>query len=141
MSQKLIFPRSGRETMAGWVHLPRFIDKIRLTLAGRLPADYQENYTKGFDGEWLNAAGLKAEAFIEVVRGTITDGEVCDWVNLNVKKSAAEKSAFNNYVLNKGNDTEEMKARLKWRKEQAGLSHRDDVTTFVDFIDADEKRF
>jgi hypothetical protein len=33
-----------------------------------------------------------------------------------------------------------MKARLKWRKEQVGLAHRDDVQTFVDFIDADEKR-
>ena len=33
-----------------------------------------------------------------------------------------------------------MKARLKMRKEEAGLAHRDDITTFVDFIDADEKR-
>jgi hypothetical protein len=31
-------------------------------------------------------------------------------------------------------------ARLKMRKEQAGISHRDDIKTFVDFIDADEKR-
>ena len=34
----------------------------------------------------------------------------------------------------------EMEARLKMRKEQAGLAHRDDIKTFVDFIDADEKR-
>jgi hypothetical protein len=33
-----------------------------------------------------------------------------------------------------------MEARLKTRKEQAGLAHRDDVKSFVDFIDADEKR-
>jgi hypothetical protein len=33
-----------------------------------------------------------------------------------------------------------MQARLKLRKEQAGLAHRDDIRTFVDFIDADEKR-
>jgi len=26
------------------------------------------------------------------------------------------------------------------RKEQAGLTHRDDIRCFVDFIDADEKR-
>lgn len=31
-------------------------------------------------------------------------------------------------------------ARLKLRKEQAGVSHRNDITNFVDFIDADEKR-
>jgi hypothetical protein len=30
--------------------------------------------------------------------------------------------------------------RLKMRKEQSGLSHRDDIHSFVDYIDADEKR-
>ena len=47
--------------MAGWVYLPRFVDKIRLHLAGKLPVDYQENFTKGFDGAWLKAAGLTPE--------------------------------------------------------------------------------
>ena len=32
----IIYPRSPRETMCGWMHLPRFIDKIRLHLAGKL---------------------------------------------------------------------------------------------------------
>lgn len=136
----IIYPRSPRETMAGWVHLPRFIDKVRLHLAGKLHADYQENLTKGFDGAWLQAAGVAAERFVEVVKGTITDGQVYDWVIRNVKKTDAEKAAFNGYVLNRGSDTDEMKARLKMRKEQAGFAHRDDVQVFVDFIDADEKR-
>src|SRR5262245_41423133 len=136
----IIFPRSPRETMAGWVHLPRFIDKIRLHLTGKLAPDYQENFTKGFDSAWLQAAGISADQFIEVVKVSVTDGEVCDWVARKVKKNEAEKKAFNQHVLNRGNDTDEMKARLKWRKEQAGLAHRDDVQTFVDFIDADEKR-
>ncbi|MEK7677921.1 MAG: DUF5069 domain-containing protein [Verrucomicrobiota bacterium] len=138
--EKIIYPRSPRERMAGWVHLPRFVDKIRLHLAGQLHADYRENFTKGFDGAWLEAAGVAAEPFIEVVKNTITDGEVCDWVAQNVKKSDADKAAFNNHVLNRGRDTDEMKARLKWRKEQAGLGGRDDIQAFVDFIDADEKR-
>jgi hypothetical protein len=34
----------------------------------------------------------------------------------------------------------EITDRLKMRKEQAGLAHRDDLKTFVDYIDADEKR-
>src|SRR3974377_1311737 len=49
----LIYPRSPRETMCGWMHLPRFIDKIRLHLAGKLPPDYQPNFCKGFDAFWL----------------------------------------------------------------------------------------
>jgi len=137
----IIYPRSPREGMAGWTYLPRFVDKIRLHLAGKLHPDYQENFTKGFDGAWLKAAGLTAGQFIEAVKNTITDGEVCDWVMKNVKKTDAEKAAHREAILNYGKDGDEaLKARLKMRKEQAGLAHRDDIQTFVDFIDADEKR-
>ena len=37
-------------------------------------------------------------------------------------------------------DDAEGQARLKMRKEQSGQSQRDDIQTFVDYIDADEKR-
>lgn len=136
----VILPRSPYEKMDGWVHLPRFVDKIRLHLAGKLPADYQENFTKGFDGMWLDAAGVSAAQFIDVVKGTITDGEVCDWVRVQVKKSESEKSAFNEMIARRGADCEERKQRLELRKQQCGLAHRTDVTTFFDFIDADERR-
>jgi len=45
----IIFPRSPRETMCGWMHLPRFIDKLRLHFAGKLSQDYVDNLCKGFD--------------------------------------------------------------------------------------------
>ncbi len=138
--EQIIYPRSARETMCGWVYLPRFVDKIRLHLAGKLHADYQENLTKGFDGAWLKAAGVTAENFIEVVKNSVTDGQVADWVAKNVRRSDAEKKAFNDFVLNRGRDDEAAKARLKMRKEESGLSHRDDLQTIVDYIDADEKR-
>ena len=137
----IIYPRSPRETMDGWPHLPRYVDKIRLHLAGKLHADYQNNFGKGFDGSWLKAAGVTHEQMIAVVKNTVSDGEVCDWVRLNVKKSAADKAALLADMLNypKADDAESI-ARLKLRKEQAGLSHRDDLKNFVEFIDADEKR-
>lgn len=53
---EIIYPRSPRETMDGWMHLPRYLDKIRLHLAGKLHADYQENLGKGFDGLWCQYA-------------------------------------------------------------------------------------
>ena len=137
----IIYPRSPRETMDGWPHLPRYVDKIRLHLAGKLHADYQNNFGKGFDGSWLHAAGVTHEQMIAVVRNTVSDGEVCDWVHHHVKKSPAEKAALLANMLDypKADDAEGI-ARLKLRKEQAGLSHREDLKNFVDFIDADEKR-
>jgi hypothetical protein len=78
---------------------------------------------------------------IEVVKKSITDGEVCDWVRQNVKKSAAEKAAHAQDILSRPKaDNAEAVARLKMRKEQSGFAHRDDIQTFVDYIDADEKR-
>ena len=137
---EVIYPRSPREMMAGWVHLPRFIDKIRLKRVGKLAPDYHANFTQGFDGVWLKAAGLSAEDFIRVVEASLTDGEVCDWVSRHVKKSAEEKAAFNEYVRARGNDEDGARARLAQRKTELGLGHRADVLTFADLIDADEKR-
>jgi hypothetical protein len=137
----IIYPRSPRETMDGWMYLPRYIDKIRLHLAGKLHADYQENFGRGFDGTWLKAAGVAHEQMIQVVKNSVTDGEVCDWVRQNVKRTPAQKAAHCEDVLNRppANDAAAV-ARLKIRKEQSGLAHRDDIKTFVDYIDADEKR-
>jgi len=137
----VIFPRSPRETMDGWTHLPRYIDKIRLHLAGQLHPDYQPNFGKGFDGLWLKAAGLTHEQMIDAVKNSITDGQVCDWVRQNVRKSAAEKTAHRDAMLAyPKSDDPAGQDRLKQRKEQAGLGQRDDIRSFVDFIDADEKR-
>jgi hypothetical protein len=136
-----IYPRSPRETMDGWIHLPRYVDKIRLDLAGRLHPDYQENLGKGFDGMWLKAAGVTHDQMVAVVKTSVTDGEVCDWVRQNVKKTAAEKAAHREAMLGYPKpDDQAMQERLKLRKQQSGLSHRDDITSFVDYIDADEKR-
>ena len=137
----IIYPRSPRETMDGWPHLPRYIDKIRLHLVGKLHADYQPNFGKGFDGGWLKAAGVTHEQMVEVVKNSITDGQVCDWVKKHVKKPADDKAALLKHMLDypKADDADGQ-ARLKLRKEQAGISHRDDIRGFVDYIDADEKR-
>jgi hypothetical protein len=137
----LICPRSPRETMCGWMHLPRFIDKIRLHQAGRLHPDYAANFCKGYDQLWLETAGLDAQKFIEVVRNTLTDGEVCDWVLKNVKQPDSVKAAHRERMLNSPRpDDAAMQERLRMRKQQSGLSHRDDIRNFVDYIDADEKR-
>jgi hypothetical protein len=136
-----IYPRSPRETMDGWHYLPRYIDKIRLHLASKLHSDYTENFGKGFDGMWLKTAGVTHEQMIDVVKNSITDGQVCDWVRQHVKKSPAEKDAHWQDILSRPKpDNAEAIARLKMRKEQCGGSHRDDVKTFVDVIDLDEKR-
>ena len=96
---EIIYPRSPREVMCGWMHLPRFIDKVRLHLAGKLHSDYQANLCKGFDGLWLETAGVEAGQFMEVVRKSATDGEVCDWVLKHVKQPDSVKAAHRDRML------------------------------------------
>jgi hypothetical protein len=79
--------------------------------------------------------------FVEVVRNSITDGQICDWVSKNVKKPDSAKSQHREHMMNyPRKDDADGQSRLKLRKEQSGLSHRDDIQCFVDYIDADEKR-
>jgi len=127
--------------MCGWTYLPRYIDKIRLHLAGKLPPDYAENLGKGFDQRWLQAAGVTHEQMIQLVRDSITDGQVCDWVRTHVRKTEQEQAAHAQGLLNyPPADDEKAQARLNMRKQQSALSHRDDIRTFVDYIDVDEGR-
>jgi hypothetical protein len=84
---------------------------------------------------------LSLDQLIAVVKASTTDGEVCDWVARNVKKTAAEREAHRQSMLDyPRKDDAAGQERLKQRKEQSGLAHRDDIQGFVDYIDADEKR-
>jgi len=139
---EIIYPRSSREVMDGWMHLPRYIDKIRLHLAGKLHPDYHANLGKGFDAMWLKAAGVSHEQMIEVVKNSFIDGQVCDWVRRHVKKTRTEKRAHAQMTLNRpATDDAAAQKRFKLRKQEFNLGHRDDVKNFVDLNDADEKRF
>jgi hypothetical protein len=127
--------------MDGWVYLPRYIDKIRLHLAGKLHPEYHENFGKNSDALWLKAAGVSHEQMIEVVRGTLTDGEVCDWVRTHIKKTPAEKEMHRRMIVHfptPGNAEEE--AFFEKRKAAYGLGHRADIKTRADMLDADEGR-
>ena len=128
--------------MAGWAYLPRLVDKIRLNLAGRLHADYQPNFLhRGFDKLWFDRSGVNPDELVAVVKASVTDGEVCDWVARNTKGSEAARTSHRDQLFATGSeDDAAIRDRLKLRKSQAGLAHRDDIQTFVDFIDADEKR-
>jgi gluconokinase len=138
---EIIYPRSPRETMAGWLHLPRYVDKLRLHLAGKLHPDYQPNLGQGLDGMWCQAAGVTHEQMLELVRHSVTDGEVCAWVCQHAPKSAAEKAAHASNMLGRpAPDNATAQERLAQRKAAIGIAHRDDIKTFVDLIDADEKR-
>jgi hypothetical protein len=138
---EMIHLRSPREVMCGWVHLPRYIDKIRLHLAGQLPPEYEDLLGKQSDELWLKAAGVTHEQMVELVRGSLTDGQICNWVRRHVVRSNEEKArtaeAILRYPLPGDRAGQERFAR---RKRDYGLEGRQEIQIRADLIDADEGR-
>jgi hypothetical protein len=115
--------------------------RVHGDLPVRQRSEVEPSRGRGFDGMWLQAARLTHEQMVEVVRNSITDGQVCDWVRQKVKRTAAEKAAHGDAMLNRPSPHDPAaQQRLKQRKQELGLAHRDDIKTFVDLNDADEKR-
>ncbi len=136
----MIYPRSPYEIMDGWVHLPRLVDKIRLHEAGQLPTDYQPNYLhKGFDLAWFKASGIGSDKLVNIVKNSITDGQVSDWVKANVCVAEEAKAALRDKLLSYGTEGTLLEL-LTQRKAESGLNDRDDIRCMFDYIDADEGR-
>src|SRR2546423_7145683 len=88
------FPRSPRETLAGYVLAARAVDKCRAVLAGT-EGEFHSNCP--LDQRWLKFAEIDYDAFRAVVATGATDEEIAVWVGLNAKKRPkAEIIAWNN---------------------------------------------
>lgn len=88
------FPRSPRETLGGYVHAGRMLDKCRATLAGTA-GEY--HYDCPLDGQLLGFTGIDAESFKTFVATGADDAAVADWITKNSKiKDRSEVVAWNN---------------------------------------------
>ena len=77
------FPRSPRETLAGYVIAARAVDKCRAVLAG-WQGEYHSNCP--VDQIWLNFAEIEYPAFKAIVATGATDDELSKWIGKNAKK-------------------------------------------------------
>ena len=76
------FPRSPRETLAGYVIAARAVDKCRAVLAGTA-GDYHSGCP--IDDLFLSFAGISYEAFREFVATGATDAEIAAWIEKTAK--------------------------------------------------------
>jgi hypothetical protein len=77
------FPRSPRETLAGYVIAARAVDKCRAVLAGT-GGEYHSGCP--VDAMFLDFAGIPYDKFREFVATGATDAEIAEWVQSNAKK-------------------------------------------------------
>jgi uncharacterized protein DUF5069 len=132
--------RSPYEKVGGLVYFGRMLDKIRLNAASQLPADYQENLGKGFDGRCLQFLGVPYEKLLERVKQGGSDQDILNWCHEKGRKPSDEEIEVWNEFLRKRGWNDDMSPRLVTRKKEIGAENRNDIQTFFDFIDADEGR-
>lgn len=88
------FPRSPRETLAGYVIAARMLDKCRAVVAGTA-GEYHFNCP--LDNQFLGFTGIGAEQFKAFVATGVSDDEVAAWTEQHSKiKDAAQVVAWNN---------------------------------------------
>jgi gluconokinase len=132
--------RSPHEKTGGIVHFGRMLDKIRLLLAGKLPDEYRPNVGGGFDGFCCRFLWIEHPALVERVKAGGTDDEILAWAFQQGRKPSDEEVLVWDEFMRKRGWNDELSERLVSRKAESGLSQRDDIVTFFDYIDADEGR-
>ena len=132
--------RSPYHRTLGLVYFARMIDKIRLHEAGTLPAEYHANLGGGFDGTCCRFLWIEYPALVERVKQGGSDEEILGWAFQQGRKPNEEEVTIWTEFMRKRGWNDEASERLVMRKGESGLSERDDIQTFFDYIDADEGR-
>src|SRR2546430_14315538 len=77
------FPRSPRQTLAGYVLAARAVDKCRAVLVG-WEGEYHSNCP--LDQIWLKFAEIDYQAFRSFLATGATDDEIAKWIDEHAKK-------------------------------------------------------
>lgn len=139
------FPlRSPRDQVGGIVIFGRILDKIRLNAKeGRLPEGYHLGFIPGnrtFDDRVCQFLNVDFDALSARTLEGGTDEEILEWCFQNGRRPDAEQvEVWNTFMLKRGWRDSGTPSLIK-SKEEAGLSHRDDLVTFFDLMDVEEGR-
>ncbi len=136
--------RSPYAKVSRLVYFGRMLDKIRLHIAGKLPADYVDNYGDSqfgvFDARCCRFLGVPFAAIETQVRAGKTDEQVLAWCHETGGTRTDEQCEIWNMFMTKRGWRDPANERLQIRLRENGLEGRTDILTFFDFIEVDEGR-
>lgn len=140
MPEDTLFPCSARLELGGIVYLPRLFDKIRLMHAGTLHPDFHGNLGLGMDLWTCQFLGVDYNDLKAQILAGATDEEALAWARENgITRPDFELAWFTAYITKRG-FRDEMSERLAQRKKEAPETDREDIQTFMDYIEVDEGR-
>ncbi|MGC4017012.1 MAG: DUF5069 domain-containing protein [Luteolibacter sp.] len=137
----MAFPiRSPRDMVGGISVFGRILDKIRLTAEGQLPDGYHIGPIEGkrtFDDRVCRLLGISFEDLQKRTLEGGSDEEILDWCFDHGRKPDQEQiDVWNGFMRKRGWNDE---AGLVEAKQEAGFEDREDIQTFFDLMDAEER--
>jgi hypothetical protein len=134
-------PRSPRDEIDGMIYFPRLCHKVRLHAAGKLDPQYHANLGSGMDLWTCQFLGVEYTALADQILAGKSDTEALEWAQENgVARSTAEFAWWSSFMRTRG-FRDDLAEKLVQRKAESGFEHRDNILTFMDYIDADEGRY
>ena len=134
------YPRSARLELDGIIYLPRLLDKIRLMHAGTLHPDLHANLGLGMDLWTCQFLGVDYNDLKAQVLAGATDEDALAWARENgVTRPDYELNWFTAFMKTRG-FRDNLSERLAERKKETPHTDRDDILTFMDYIEVDEGR-
>lgn len=134
------YPCSPKKEIDGLIYFPRLCDKIRLHSDGKLGEDYHANLGGGMDLWICQFLGVDYDELAKIVLGGADDSEALAWARKSgVQRPDFEFAWWNAYMRTRG-FRDNLSEKLASRIEESGFGGRNDILTFMDYIDADEGR-
>lgn len=137
------YPRSAFDLTDGIVYFARMVEKIRLRDAGKLRPDYEENLGRGFDGRMCRYLGVRYSTLCERVKQGGDDQVILEWCYAQgIRLSDEQKLVWNKFITKRGlrDEDDGSTQELARYKTASGLGDRNDLETFFDYYEVDERR-
>jgi hypothetical protein len=127
-------PRSPRVQLAGFVHLPRLLDKARASLAGKI-GEY--HYNCPMDKHFFAFSGIDSEEMMAAVKSGMSDTEIVEFVRSKTKRLPSEIAAWSLWMRTHAPGGA---PGHEWFGEmiKTGASGRDDIFGLFDLLDMDD---
>jgi hypothetical protein len=129
-------PRSPRIRLGGYALLPRLLDKGRADLAGKA-GEYHYNCPN--DQNFLEFAGIDADALKKELAQGKGDGEILEWINASAKhkRTGPEIAAWSVFMEQRAPDNPDSRTFFNEIHQKIGPK-REDIVSWADLLDLDD---
>lgn len=130
------------EKTGGLFYFARMCSKIRLHVAGKLPADYFDMLGKGFDGRTCRYLWVKYDDVKREVLSGKSDAEVLEWCFSHGRRLTDEEVLiYNSFMSKRGWRDDETDQFIPDAIKSYGLTDNGHLVTDFDLIEMDEGRW